>query len=306
MPRSSDWFIVVNPASGGGRAGRHWPALARELELAGVGFRSIVTDHPGHAVSLVAEAVCRGFRRLLAVGGDGTLHELVNGALSQQQVPASELLLGAAPLGSGNDWAHTHGIPARPAETALCMAAARRGPHDLGRLDFPEASGTGRSCYFINVAGAGLDAHLLERLPPGVPRRLGYFVGVLRGLAAYAPPEFTIDIDGRRSRARLYLALLAMTPYCGGGMHVAPAARTDDGLLDVVMVSPLKLPRELLKLRRIYDGRLPGERFARHDLGRVIRIDAAPAASVQADGQVVGRTPVVATLLPGAITTLRG
>jgi diacylglycerol kinase (ATP) len=186
------------------------------------------------------------------------------------------------------------------------MAAGRRGPHDLGRLEFPEAGAAERPCYFINVAGAGLDAYVLERLPPGIPRRLGYFLGVLQSLATYVPPEFTLDIDGRQSRDRLYLALLSMTPYCGGGMHVAPSARTDDGLLDVVTVSPLRMPRELFKLRRIYDGRLPGERFAKHAVGRVIRIDAKPGAAVQADGQVVGRTPVVATLLPGAITTLRG
>jgi len=306
MPRTTDWFVIVNPASGGGRAGRRWPDLARELAAAGVGFESVVTGHPGHAVSLVREAVGRGFRRLLAVGGDGILHEVLNGALGQQQVPASALLIGAAPLGSGNDWARTHGIPSRPAETARCIAAGRCGLHDLGRLDFTEARGEGRSCYFINVAGAGLDAYVLERLPPGVPRRLGYMIGVLRSLATYAPPEFTVEIDGRPDRGRLYLALLSMTPYCGGGMHVAPAARTDDGLLDVVKVAPLKLPRELLKLRRIYDGRLPEERFAQYALGKVVRIHATPAVTVQADGQIVGRTPVVATLLPAAIMTLRG
>lgn len=88
-------------------------------------------------------------------------------------------------------------------------------------------------------------------------------------------------------------------------MHVAPAARTDDGLLDVIRVEPLQLPRELLKLRRIYDGRLPEEHFAKYALGQVVRIDATPAVAVQADGQIVGRTPVVATLLPRAIMTLR-
>jgi diacylglycerol kinase (ATP) len=304
MPSPSDWFVVVNPASGGGRAGRRWPKLARELRTAGVAFESVVTGHPGHAVSLVKDAVDQGFRRLLAVGGDGILHEVLNGALGQQRVRASDLLLGAAPLGSGNDWARTHGIPSRAAETARCVAAGRCRPHDLGRLDFPEVSGEGRSCHFINVAGAGLDAYVLERLPAGVPRRLGYIVGVLRSLATYVPPEFTVEVDGQASRGRLYLVLLSMTPYCGGGMHVAPAARTDDGLLDVIRVEPLQLPRELSKLRRIYDGRLPEERFAKYALGQVVRIDATPAVAVQADGQIVGRTPVVATLLPRAIMTL--
>lgn len=306
MPKPSDWFVVVNPASGRGRAGRRWPYLDRELRSAGIRFESVVTGHPGHAVALVREAVGRGFRRLLAVGGDGILHEVVNGALSQDRIPASELLIGAAPLGSGNDWARTHGIPSRAADTAQCVAAGRSRPHDLGRLDFPDVSDERRTCYFINVAGAGLDAFVLENLPGGVPRRLAYIIGVLRSLVAYVPPRFTVDVDGRSAQATLYLTLLAMTPYCGGGMHVAPAARTDDGLLDVVKVAPLELPRELIMLRRLFDGRLLEQHFAEHALGQVVRIDAAPAVAVQADGQIVGRTPVIATLLPRAITTLHG
>jgi YegS/Rv2252/BmrU family lipid kinase len=305
MPGASDWFVIVNPVSGGGRAARRWPALARALTASGVVFESATTGHPGHAVSLVRQQLAAGYRRLLAVGGDGILHEVVNGALGQDEVPASSLLVGAAPLGSGNDWARAHRIPTRPADMARCVAAGRAAAHDVGRLDFPEAEGDGRSCFFINVAGAGLDAQVLESLPPRIPRRIAYLVGVLRSLARYSAPSFTLQADGVLTESRLLLALLAIGPYGGGGMRLAPAARTDDGLLDLVMVGPLRLPWELARLGRLFDGRLLQERFVRHALARRVRIASTPRSAVQADGQLVGHTPVTATLLPRALMTLQ-
>jgi YegS/Rv2252/BmrU family lipid kinase len=305
MVSSSAWFVIVNPASGGGRAGRRWPDLASALTDAGVAFEAATTAGPGHAVSVVRECLGRGYRRLLAVGGDGILHEVVNGAMGQDSVPPLALAIGAAPLGSGNDWARAHGIPSRPVDMARCVATGRTAAQDVGRLDFPDCAGPERSCFFINVAGAGLDAHVLERLPARIPRKLAYLVGVLRSLATYSPPAFRLQLDDAELRSRLLLTLLALGPFCGGGMRLAPAARTDDGLLDVVLVEPLRLPRELLRLGRLFDGRLPEERFVRQALARNVRIETSPPAAVQADGQLVGHTPVVATLLPRAIMMLR-
>jgi len=306
MPTATDWFVVVNPASGAGRAGRRWPALARALVAAGVRFEAVVTTHPGHATTLAAEAVRAGYRRVLAVGGDGVLHEALNGIMQQDVVAPTGLCLGAAPLGSGNDSARAQRIPADPEGTARCVAAGKVAAQDVGRLDFPSGPPGQQSCYFINVAGAGLDAYVLERLPHRVPRRLAYVLGVLRSLATFRPPSIQVEFDGRRRSSTLLLALVALGPYCGGGMHLAPMAATDDGMLDLLLVHPLRLPAELVKLRRLFDGRLPEEPFSEYFRVRELRIAAEPAAGVQADGQLVGRTPCVATLLPQAILTLRG
>jgi len=306
MPGTTHWFVVVNPASGAGRAGRRWPALARALLAAGVQFEAAITSHPGHATGLVGDALKRGFRHMLAVGGDGVLHEALNGVMRQGDVAPSGVCLGAAPLGSGNDWARAQRIPTDAAGTARCVAAGRAVLQDIGRLDFPLADPDGRSCHFINVAGAGLDGYVLERLPRHVPRRVAYLVGVLRSLATFRAPVVDLDADRHGRRERLLLAMLALGPYCGGGMRLAPMASTDDGMLDLLAVRPLRLPAELLKLRRLFDGRLPEESFARYDRVRDVRITADPPAIVQADGQIVGRTPCLATLLPRAILTLRG
>lgn len=304
MPAATDWFVVVNPASGGGRARRRWPDLARCLGAAGVRFEPAITGHPGHATSLVRDAVAAGYRRVLAVGGDGVLHEALNGVMTQTRTPPSDICIGAAPLGSGNDWARGHGIPMDAAGAARCVAAARVVAEDVGRLDFA-GDGAARRCHFINVAGAGLDADVLERLPRRLPRRLGYLIGLLRSLASFEPPRFDLLLDGRPAASRALVALLSLGPWCGGGMHLAPAARCDDGLLDVLTVDPLRLPAQLPRLRRVFDGRLPEEPFAHYARAATVSVAADPPVRVQADGQLVGDTPFIATVLPRAILALR-
>ena len=301
MPAPSCWYVVVNPASGRGRAARQWPRLAAALARAGVSFEPVVTREAGDAAGLVADAVGAGFRNVLAVGGDGVLHEALNGLMSQRVVEPGEVCLGAAPLGSGNDWARARGIPSDPDQAAGIVAAGRSARQDSGRIDFPH-SGTG--CHFINVAGAGLDAYVLERLPRGVPRRLAYLVGLLRSLAGFSPPRFKLEADGVASEATLLLALVGLGPYCGGGMRLTPQARFDDGRLELLTVEPLRLPAELLRLSRLFDGRLAEERFAHLSSVARLRIDAWPAVAVQADGQLVGRTPCTVSLLPQVLRVL--
>jgi YegS/Rv2252/BmrU family lipid kinase len=301
MPPPRAWFAVINPAAGAGRAARRWPLLARELSRAGVAFDAVTTQHAGEAVLLTREAVAAGHRRLLAVGGDGILHEIVNGVMSQTAIEPSRILIGAAPLGSGNDWARGRGLPRAASALVRCLVAGRGTPHDVGVLDFPA---TGSRSHFVNVAGAGFDAHVLERLPARGPRRLAYLFGLLDGLRSFRAPQFTIRAGDRRVDARLLLALLALGPYCGGGMRLAPRASPVDGDLDLVMIGPVRLPWDLPKLRRLFDGRLPEERFVAHSLETSVEIDSIPPVAVEADGQLVGRTPLRAGVLPGAVLAL--
>ncbi len=301
MPSPISWFAVINPAAGGGLAARRWPLLARELRRAGVALDAVTTQHAGEAVLLAREAVAAGHRRLLAVGGDGILHEIVNGVMTQAMVDTSQVCIGAAPLGSGNDWARGRGLPRAAAALARCVANARSAPHDVGVLNFPE---TGVCSHFINVAGAGFDAYVLERLPTRGPRRLAYLVGLLNGLRSFRAPCFQVRAGNRRVNARLLLALLAIGPYCGGGMRLVPDASAVDGRLDLLTIDPVRLPADLLKLRRLFDGCLLEERFVARSLETDVEVESDPPMPVEADGQLVGRTPVRASLLPGAIAAL--
>jgi diacylglycerol kinase (ATP) len=262
-----------------------------------------VTQHAGDGEAQATAAVSRGFRRLLAVGGDGTLHEVLNGALAAPGVDSGELVFAVAPFGTGNDWARGRGVPREPLALARCLAAGRTTRCDLGCIEFTGAPGAPQR-HFINVAGAGIDAEVLAALPRGPARPSAYLLGVLRALWTFRPPEFALLADSREERGPRLLALAANGPYCGNGMRLAPGAAPDDGLLDIVTVEPLPLLAALLRLPRLFDGRLAGERWVRSSRASWVEIQATPAATIEADGQLVGTTPARVRVLPGAIRVL--
>ncbi|MBX3703029.1 MAG: diacylglycerol kinase family lipid kinase [Steroidobacteraceae bacterium] len=299
------WFVVVNPASGGGTAARRWPLLARELGRRGLRFRAVETASPGHAAVLARDAVEAGARRLLAVGGDGTLHELVNGLRAQDRVPSADVTVAAAPQGSGNDWARTHGMPRDPARLAGAMAAGATRPLDLGLATCVAADGSGpRTAAFHNAAGAGLDAAVVRATSARGPRTIAYAVALVRALARFRAPGFTVTAAGQCRDAHLLTVIAAIGPDCGGGMRLAPGARPDDGLLELVTVADLPLVRALALAPGLWSGRAAADpAFHRLRCDRA-RITSAPACEVEADGQLIGRTPLEVAIVPGGLTAL--
>lgn len=295
------WLAIVNPAAGRPDRGAGWRALERALRSAGTGLEIEYTRHPGHGETLAREALQRGQRHLLVSGGDGSVNEVLQGVMTAGLPDTREVTLALAPHGTGNDWARSLRIPTDPRGVAALVAAGRTRLHDVGAIDFPVAA-TRR--WFINVAGAGYDAWVTERVPRPVPSALTYLRIALAGLARYRSPHFRIAADGRRIEGRLLLAFVANARYCGNRMHVAPTARVDDGRFDVLAVEELSLLQVLPKLAKLYGGRILGDRAVRHFEAERVRIETEPPVAVQADGQIVGATPAEFSLQPRALSVL--
>ncbi len=293
------WYIVVNPASGAGRAARLWPRLDAALARAGVTYDSSESVAPGDVEQLAARAVATGFRRLLAIGGDGTLNELINGVLASG-VPTADCLVAAAAGGTGNDWACTMAVPDDADRLAACMARAATRPADLGIAE----DALGRRSAFHNVAGAGLDAEVIGHTPRRGPRAVAYLAGLARTIATFSPPAFEVISDGRIARGRHLLVLASIGPRCGGGMRLTPGAILDDGWLDLLMLEPLTLIGALGRLPRLFDGRLAGDPAFHVSRCRTATITADPPCGVELDGQLFGTTPVKLKILPGALNAL--
>jgi len=305
MPDPSRWFVIVNPVSGGGRARRRWPGLAAALERHGVAHESAMTTCAGHAAELAQQAVACGHRRLMAIGGDGSFNELVNGLFAQRAVPLDQLLAAVAPLGTGNDWAHAMQVPGNPDQLAAAMARGLRRRVDLGIAEAADLCGGGtRRLAFHNVAGAGLDAEVLRHTPRAGPRALAYLVGLARALARYRAPQFELTADGRSWSGRYWIALAAIGPYCGGGMRLAPDAQADDGYLDLVTIEPLPIIAAIARLPRLFNGRLARDPAIRTLRCRSLTIRTDAPCGVEIDGQPFGTTPVTIGLLPAALSVL--
>jgi diacylglycerol kinase family enzyme len=161
--------------------------------------------------------------------------------------------------------------------------------HDVGAIDLAGRDLARR--WFINVAGAGYDAYVTERVPRPVPSAFTYLRIALQGLARYRAPHFRVTAGAVTLEGRLLLAFVANAQYCGNRMHVVPTARTDDGELDVLAVHELSLLQALPKLVKLYAGRILGDPAVRHLRAARVRIEADPPAVIQADGQIVGETP---------------
>jgi YegS/Rv2252/BmrU family lipid kinase len=292
------WHVIVNPAAGR-KGGRSWQAIERALRERGIPFEAVQTHHPGHGETLAREALNSGRVRILAVGGDGSVNEVLQGIMRAGPDVAREVTLAVAPNGTGNDWARSLGIGRDPRDIAAAVAAGRTMLHDVGAIDFA-APGAPRY-WFINVAGAGFDARVTERVPRPVPSAFTYLGIALRELRSYDAPEFRITADDTTLEGRFLLAFVANARYCGNRMHVAPAARMDDGLLDVVAIDALSLPQALPKLGKLYAGRLLGDPAIHHLRASRVRIETRPDAPVQADGQLPGRTPAEFCLEPRAL-----
>lgn len=295
------WLLALNPISGRGRGLAARQRIEARLAARGQRFHTAVSRYPGETADLTAAAVDRGCRRVLVAGGDGSLSEAVNGLFIQQAVPPAAVTLALLPVGTGNDWARSHGLPSAM-EAAIDLAVSgtpRR--HDAGRIEF--AAGGHR--HFVNVAGAGFDAVVVERMPSRRLGRLAYLVGLLRGLAAYRPLPMQITVDGRREEAEALVAFACIGSTCGGGMRVAPGAQDDDGLLDVTLIRYLK-PWEILRdARRLFDGSLLGHPRVSGWRASRVHLAGAPGIPLEADGEPAGHLPATVSVLPAALSLVR-
>jgi YegS/Rv2252/BmrU family lipid kinase len=299
-------FLVMNPASAGGRTRRSGPAIATALRTAGVGFDLHRTTGPGDATDAVRSALTRGYRTIVVAGGDGTLNEVVNGFFDAEGSPIEpDAVLGVLPSGTGGDFRRAAGIPPQLGAAAALIASGSRRRIDAGRVDFA----TGDRRFFINIADCGMGGEVVDRVNRSAHKATGargtavFLAASLVTLLGYAPRRAQIDIDGIRIDRDVRSVVVANGRYFGGGMHVAPGAELDDGRFDVVIIAETGRMRALSGIPSLYRGRHVARREVEVHRGRVVRVmcDGAPML-FDVEGEQVGTTPATITCLPGAIT----
>ena len=236
--------VIANPRSGRGKAATHLPEIERILTDAQLSYRIVRTTHPGHATEVARDALARGERYLVAVGGDGTVHEVVNGMLDGGRPVAADAVLGVVAAGSGCDLVRSFGLPGDTLQAARHLAGDRVRPLDVGQVTFnSRTSGTSAPAevtrYFPNIAEAGLGGAVVARAAR-LPAFLGparYPVGFWLTLPGFRPATVRLDVDGQAYQWRAHNVVVANGRFYGGGMHISPKSESDDGALDVLVLS---------------------------------------------------------------------
>ena len=299
------WFVIVNPVAGGGRGLDHFPLISRLLREAGVHAEPVFTEHKFHAVELTVTAVKEGYRHIIVVGGDGTLHEVVNGLFIQQEVTPSEVLLAMIPVGTGNDWARSFGTSNRYQDAVRNIVEGEAFLQDVGQVSYEESQYR-QTRYVANVAGVGFDAHVIRQISHqekrGFTRRWHYTINLLRSYFGYKPTGIKIWVDDKRVFNGLVFSIaLGICKYNGGGIQQLPDAVADDGMWDVTLVKPIHIWHVLFRLKYLYNGGIYRIGHVRHARGSKIRIESTPEVSLEADGELLGETPLEFSILPRAI-----
>lgn len=291
-------LVVVNPAAGGGRTAHAWPRLRDMLTYhGGLDFEWVATGAPGDGVALAREGVRRGHTLVVAVGGDGTVNEVVNGITGPDGVPLATA--GAVLTGRGRDACRNFGVPSRMEHAAAALVTGADATFDLGVVTWA----SGRRRYFLGAAGAGFDAAVATRAASvGARGTLPYLFAVLATVRASHPTEATLTADGATIwQAPLIAAVVANARHFGGGMRIAPQADPADGELDLVVLGALGRLELVRWLPTIYwGGHLANPNVATRRVSAMTVAAPVPLAT-QLDGEVDGATPIVITVAPRAL-----
>lgn len=296
-------LLIANPSAGDGRE----PVLARlisALRERGVEPDLVATAAPGHAVRLAYQAAVEGRRLIVAIGGDGTVHEVVNGVLDPATgAPVGgQTVVGVVGAGSGSDLMRTFGLDRSPELLADHLLTDHVQSIDVGRAQVRGADGTMRTWLFVNVAEAGYGGSvtaLANRMPRALGRRR-YEAAIVASVLGFRRVATTVTLDGGTQTGQVCNVLVANGQFFGGGLHVAPRALPSDGRFDVQMWGgrPIDVIRAQPQLRR-------GRHLDRDDVrawrSRSISIASERPLTVEADGEVLGTTPATFEVLPAAL-----
>jgi YegS/Rv2252/BmrU family lipid kinase len=298
--------FVVNPASANSATVREWPELAARARSLGLAVEERMTEAPGHAAELAREASMNGADVVVAVGGDGTVHEVVNGLVGPGGAPFGNAALGVVARGTGRDFIRSHAIPAKPRDALRVIAEGRIRRVDLGEVATDaDPEGT----RFANAASAGVTGAIAARTN-GMTKRLGgtptFLVAAVQGFRAWRNTAIHVQVDGRPYDLTAACVVLMNGHSLAGGMKAARDARPDDGLLDVVLVGDVGAKDLALNLHRVYGGTLGAHPKIEQIKAAEVRVSGADPLPIEADGEIVGETPAVFRCLPGVLALVAG
>lgn len=289
MPR--EIALLTNPSAGKGRGRRVVDEVLPRLRDAGLAVRNLQGGDADEARALAEQCVADGVDTLVVVGGDGMVH------LAVQALAHSETRLGLVPAGTGNDVARYLGLPRKDAAAATDVVIGGR----ERRIDLARAGAT----YYVTVLAAGFDAVVTERAnrmtwPKGQMR---YNLATVAELRTFEPISYVVDLDGEQQRFEAMMVAVGNGPSFGGGLRITEGALLDDGLLDVVVIRPMRKRELVATYPKLFKGTHVTHPDYRHHAARTVTI-AAPGIVAYADGERIGPLPLTVEVQPLALRVL--
>ncbi len=303
-----EWLVIVNPVAGSGRGLEEYPQISRLLRDEGIRYEPLFTEHKFHAVELTVTAIKQGYRKLLIVGGDGTIHEVINGLFIQQCVPAVEVTLAVIAVGDVNNWALSAGVPTRIDKAIKIIKSGYTHLQDVGMVTYEESQYR-QTRYFANAAGLGFNTYALKRINhlrnKGRNGRLRLLWSFIRSFFRYKSTGIKVWIDDVLVWNDLLMSIaIGIGSYNVGGMKQLPEAVVDDGELDLSLFRPIHFWHIMFRSHYLFDGGIYRIGHILQERGATIKIESTPEIGVEVDGEFLGNSPLEFGVVQRAIKVI--
>ena len=297
--------VIVNPVAGNGQVGKNWPRIAQMLQERQVPFSYDLTEGICHAIHLTQKAIADGYRTIIANGGDGTLNEVLNGLVVSGAIDPG-LTLGVIPGGTASDFVRTLRIPQGDEASCDRIAAVRTTPIDIGEMKYGPGEKQ-NTRFFLNVAGAGFDGEVAERVNQNSKAMGGtitYLTSLVATLLVYRNKHVEVTLDDRSFKQCANSVIVCNGRYFGGGMHIGPDAHLDDGIFDVVILGDLGKIEFLANVPRVYKGTHISHPKVSSFRSMEVHVTSEEQMFIQADGELIGETPITFRMIPRGLRFL--
>jgi len=295
--------VIVNPHAGRRRVGQRVPRLEESLRERGLEYGLVLTEGPGDATEIARKALAGGGRFLVAVGGDGTVHEVVNGMFEDGEPAVEDAVLGVVAAGSGCDLVRTFGLPGDATKACTHLTGDNTYPFDVIKITYTTADGGEAVRYCANIAEAGLGAAVAgraARMPAGLGQGR-YFAAFWRVLPTYRLADVRVQADRKVYEGPAYQVVVANCQFYGGGMKISPRSYPGDGVLDTLVFKGPKSDAFTM-IPKVYRGdHVPHDHIAEMRSKVSVRVESERPLPIEADGEVLGTTPATFQVIPQRI-----
>ncbi len=296
---SKSWFIIANPTSGNRNFSKQWKEIQQLLNNKNIDYSFAFTQFSKHEIELVQNAIQKGFRNIISIGGDGTLHNVVNGIMLQRYVKTSDITIAVIPQGTGNDWIKTYNIPNDVEKAIEIIHHKKTILQDIGVLKTEDK----KISYFNNVAGLGYDGYIVNKLK--TLKRFGsvaYLLSGLAGLLFYKKSTFKIIFDDKIIETNCLMTLFGICKFSGGGMQFTKDVNTADGLFDITIAKNLTIFDLVFNIKKLYNGTIVHhKKVETYKTKEIIVIPQTTKPFIQADGELIGTGEVSVKIIEKAV-----
>lgn len=291
--------------SGAGKAGEDWPSIKEKLHAAGLNFEYALSSAHRETITQTISAIENGYKKILSVGGDGTLHHVVNGIFQQNKVETQEIETSIISIGTGNDWVRYYNFPNNYDEAINIIKHAKYVHQDVGVLSYENGN---KKEYFMNFAGIGFDAYVVEHTADLKKYGAGaYYYGLLKSLFQYNNVTLEVYADGNLiAKEESFVAIIGLGKYIGGGMKMCKNALLDDGFLDLTLGKNLSKFEITTLLPKLFSGNFLDHPKVEAVQCKSVQVKTNGDISIKAetDGELIGVGDFEIEIIPKALKTI--